>query len=318
MSEEQQQQSEPIQATTSAGSPVAMLRSAIRQLEGIAAQLDGESAENLASMTSFQTLIATAQELELEVEKVGKEKSSPEESTQIQTDTAIAVEKEDIEARKLEKQEIDSEEATSSETDTVSAKTSKKKSGGFIRSLLPGNWRSGLVVTGIVAGIAAIVVFTSGLPFPNNPAEEAPRETPPVAIEQPPAKQPETPPAIPQVKAPPKPQPINIPPERKLQLTPEQNLIAAIQQQVAEITNEYAEGLIMSIEANFLGSRLIIKVSDRWYELTDSDRDKVANEMLGRAQKLDFKKLEIIDPEEKLLARSPVVGKNMIILQAVR
>jgi len=56
-----------------------------------------------------------------------------------------------------------------------------------------------------------------------------------------------------------------------LELTPEQNLIASIENQVAEITDSYADGLIQSIQANFQGS-LTIKVGDDWYNLQNRSR----------------------------------------------
>jgi len=43
-------------------------------------------------------------------------------------------------------------------------------------------------------------------------------------------------------------------PTPTLELTPEQNLIASIENQVAEITDRYADGLIQSIQANFQSS----------------------------------------------------------------
>jgi len=61
-------------------------------------------------------------------------------------------------------------------------------------------------------------------------------------------------------------------------------LIASIENQVAEITDSYADGLIQSIQANFQGSRLTIKVGDDWYNL--SQQDKLAARMLERARSL--------------------------------
>lgn len=100
-----------------------------------------------------------------------------------------------------------------------------------------------------------------------------------------------------------------------LGLTPEQSLIAAIQEQVAEVTNQYANSLIQSIQANFRESRLIVRVSEGWYELNPSRQDKLANEMLQRSEELAFNQLEITDSEEVLLARSPIVGSRMVILK---
>jgi hypothetical protein len=100
-----------------------------------------------------------------------------------------------------------------------------------------------------------------------------------------------------------------------LKLTPEQTLIARIQDQVAEVSNQYVNGLIQSVQANFRSSLLTVKVGDDWYTLEQAQQNKLANEMLGRAQQLNFVKLELTDPEGSLLARSPVVGSEMVILK---
>jgi hypothetical protein len=111
-----------------------------------------------------------------------------------------------------------------------------------------------------------------------------------------------------------------LPPENLIQpkplpLTPEQNLVVAIQSKLSEITNQYFDDLVLSIEANFLQSNLLVRVSDRWYNLNQSEQDKFANEILQKSQQLDFQKLAIQDPSGKLIARNPVVGKQIIILQ---
>jgi len=104
-------------------------------------------------------------------------------------------------------------------------------------------------------------------------------------------------------------------PEPEPELTPEQGLIAAIQEQVSEITTRYAEGLIESIEANFRDGRLIIAISDQWFELSDARQDELSKEMLARSRQLDFTRLVLTTPDGKRLARSPVVGEKMVILQ---
>jgi hypothetical protein len=104
-------------------------------------------------------------------------------------------------------------------------------------------------------------------------------------------------------------------PTPPLKLTPEQTLIARIQDQVAEVSNQYVNGLIQSVQANFRSSLLTVKVGDDWYTLEQAQQNKLANEMLDRAQQLNFVKLEMTDPESSLLARSPVVGSEMVILK---
>ncbi|PSO49814.1 MAG: hypothetical protein BRC33_05480 [Cyanobacteria bacterium SW_9_44_58] len=103
--------------------------------------------------------------------------------------------------------------------------------------------------------------------------------------------------------------------ETEPELTPEQGLIAAIQDQVSEITTRYAEGLIESIEANFQDGRLIIAVSNDWFELSTRRQDELSKEMLARSRKLDFTKLVLTTVDGQVLARSPVVGEKMVILQ---
>jgi len=98
-------------------------------------------------------------------------------------------------------------------------------------------------------------------------------------------------------------------------LTPEQNLIASIQNQVAEVSDRFAEGLIKSIKANFPRSSLTISVSNEWYNLKSSQQNQLAAKMFQRSQELDFYSLEITDSRGRLIARSPVVGNEMIIFQ---
>lgn len=99
------------------------------------------------------------------------------------------------------------------------------------------------------------------------------------------------------------------------ELTPEQTLIASLQDQVAELSAQYADGLIQSVEANFLSDRLTINVEPAWYDLAPQRQHQLAREMLERAQSLDFQSLEILDAEGDRIARSPVVGSEMIFFK---
>jgi hypothetical protein len=220
---------------------------------------------------------------------------------------------------------------------------------GKIRSFLPENLStkfSDTALTGIIAGIAVIVFWTTSSILSGKPTEvasvpptqEAPPATiatpteetpPPVAEEVPvpqteetPTPQPEeTPPPIaeevpPQVEESPLPEPEPTPtltPE--IVLTPEQTLVAAIENQVAEISDRFAAELIQSIQANFRSSNLTIKISNEWYNLKQSQQDKLAADILQRSKDLDFSHLEIIDSQGRLVARNPVVGTEMIIFQ---
>ena len=174
-----------------------------------------------------------------------------------------------------------------------------------VRSFLPAPWNAKLsdwALTGAIAGIVVVILVTTAALLPETPTQMA--KEPPNTIEAPP-----------ELKAPEPPQPLAIEPPPTPELTPEQSLIAAIQQQVADLTERYGKGLIQSVDANFLSSRLIVKLSDGWYSLKESQQNKLADEILRRSRDLDFSKLEIIDLNGTLLARNPVVGSNMVILK---
>jgi hypothetical protein len=146
---------------------------------------------------------------------------------------------------------------------------------------------------------------------PVNPSL-SPKDQPADSQTTPPPKQsnqPAAPSVLPSGSPAPKP---SAPP---LRLTPEQKLIARIQDQVAEVSNQYVGGLIQSVQANFRASRLTVKVGNGWYDLAPAQQDKLANDLLKRAKQLDFSKLELTSPDNTLLARSPVVGAEMIIMQ---
>lgn len=174
-----------------------------------------------------------------------------------------------------------------------------------VRSFLPAKWNQKLsdwALTGAIAGIVVIILVSTAALLPETPTQEV--KAPANTIEAPP-----------ELKAPRAPQPVAVEPPPEPQLTPEQSIVAAVQQQVADITERYGNGLIQSVEANFLSSRLIVRVSDGWYNLKESQQNKLADEILHRSRELDFSKLEITDLKGMLLARSPVVGANMVILK---
>lgn len=211
---------------------------------------------------------------------------------------------------------------------------------------------SDTALTSIIAGIAVILVWTTSSVLFGKPPEvatipptlENPPEvaTVPPTSENPPevatafSPEPESNPTIPtpsdepepipniptppELTAPAQPEPVEetLPqleptPTPVVELTPEQTLIAAIEDRISQISND-ANGLIQSIQVNFEGSSLTVKIGSDWYKLKPSEQDNLAAKMLERSRELDFSRLEITDSQGTLLARSPVVGKDMIIL----
>lgn len=100
-------------------------------------------------------------------------------------------------------------------------------------------------------------------------------------------------------------------------LTPEQNLIASIQNRLEEVSDRIVSGIVKSVQANFRNSTLAVKISDEWYTLKPSQQNQIANDIWERSQELDFTHLEIFDTQDNLVARNPVVGNQVVILQRV-
>ncbi len=174
-----------------------------------------------------------------------------------------------------------------------------------IRAILPQSVNQKLsdwALTGAIAGVLVLLLWTSAGLISRKPAEVAVIPAPAI-------------PAPPELTAPTSPEPVPIEPVPPPVLTPEQELIASIEKQVAEITQQYGDGLVKSLQANFQASRLAVNVSDGWYNLTPSQQDSLADQILHRSQELDFSKLEITDPSGKVVARNPAVGTHMVILK---
>lgn len=176
------------------------------------------------------------------------------------------------------------------------------------RSFLPDNLNQKLSDTALTTVIAVAAVVVVGIISTLLPAQSS--KVADVSLDKPvPVANITTPPEL---IAPEALQPITSSPTV---MTPEQNLIVSIKNKVAEISEQYADGLIQSIQPNFQGSSLVIKISDRWYNFDRAQQDKLASRMLTRAREFDFSRLEVTDPQGTLLARSPVVGNEMVILQ---
>lgn len=216
---------------------------------------------------------------------------------------------------------------------------------GRIRSALPETLEQKLPDWGLIGAIVVLILLASWTAYallPGKPAEVAevePREpTEVVEVEPPQTPGPIEPPleapqlpdrgkSEPELEAPSIPAPLETAPALEPEfipavtpeLTPEQILIAAIENQVADVTRDYAD-LIQGINANFSASLLRIKLSDEWYELLPARQDKIATQMLKESRKLDFRRLEITNSQGLQIARSPVVGSSsaMIILQRSR
>ena len=106
---------------------------------------------------------------------------------------------------------------------------------------------------------------------------------------------------------------VTIKPE--LNFTPEQNFIAALETKLGELAQDYPSEFIKNIQVNLPESILLVEVTDNWYELDELRQNSLGNEILQRSRGLSFQKLELKDRLGTLIARNPIIGDNIIILQ---
>lgn len=107
---------------------------------------------------------------------------------------------------------------------------------------------------------------------------------------------------------------IEVPPA-ELEFTSEQKAIAAIEKQIETIATSYDKTGISNIKPNFVADILTLELTEDWQELERDEKEKITNKWLEESRQLEFKKLEIIDDRGVLVARSPVIGKNIVILE---
>jgi hypothetical protein len=195
----------------------------------------------------------------------------------------------------------------------------------WIRKFLPRKVNNNLSDWGLTSFLAILLVVTlisSVLLLPINPPE-FPKDIAENLINQldnteefpPDLSSPDAIANPPELVAPEPAQPIELNEPPASPLTPEQNLIGAIQQEVKDLTIQYPDGLILAIAPNFLASQLTVTLSNDWYDLSPQRQDNFADTIWQRSQKLAFRKLNLLGPTGGLLARNPVVGHKVIVLE---
>ena len=103
--------------------------------------------------------------------------------------------------------------------------------------------------------------------------------------------------------------------EPELIFTPEQNFVAVLQTKIANLTDDYPTDFVDLIKVNLPKNTILVEVNDDWYELDESSQNQIGNSVLERIRQLKFNKLKFQDSTGKLVARNPVIGDNIIILE---
>lgn len=99
------------------------------------------------------------------------------------------------------------------------------------------------------------------------------------------------------------------------QISPEQAFVEAIETQLSEITSQYPDDIIQTLSVDIARDRLVVRLNPVWYTIGQERQNSLVDRMWLQAQASHFTKLELQDPQGVSIARSPVVGKQMIILQ---
>lgn len=97
---------------------------------------------------------------------------------------------------------------------------------------------------------------------------------------------------------------------------PESSRRLKLRQNLDIIANSLVDQAIVSIRPN--GSSLTITLSDAWYRSSEDTQTKLTNNLLITTQGQGYNQLRLEDTEGSLIARNPVVGEGMIILQRAR
>jgi hypothetical protein len=72
--------------------------------------------------------------------------------------------------------------------------------------------------------------------------------------------------------------------------------------------------LIAAVQPNKAAGRLQVSLRPDWYQLDLAQQDQLAQTLFTKAQTLKFRSLELLDGKGEVLARSPVVGNEMVVL----
>ncbi len=98
-------------------------------------------------------------------------------------------------------------------------------------------------------------------------------------------------------------------------LSPEAQKRSKLRQDLDVIAGSLVDNAIVGIRPQFSTHSLTITLNDRWYNTPALTQDKLANSLLVIAQGKGFKQLQLESADGTLLARSPVVGEGMVVLQ---
>lgn len=287
---------------------IQLLQHTIEQLNTVVHKLNTESGQNLPPRAMIDTLVSNTQVL---TELFGE----PAENF---STTSAPTTRDDVpDELFFDEDEIDNGEPTEPAIVATfpSISQAKEKSPEQLQSQSSLGFSaiadkfSQWLIPSIIAVLVIVVVTVGVMVYRQSPTKMAETIPPSPSI----SSKPEVITTPSELESPGFPEAVELAPPPSPKLTPEQSLIVAIKTEIDDLTHQYPEGLIKTIEANFLGSRLIITLGDNWNQLSESRKQNLVNSIFQRSRRLDFRKLELIDEKGNLIARSPVVGEKVVI-----
>jgi hypothetical protein len=97
-------------------------------------------------------------------------------------------------------------------------------------------------------------------------------------------------------------------------ISPEAELVQAVQSKLQAVASKYPAGLISNFELAEERQLATVVVSNQWFNLTPAQRQQTAQSLWQQAVDYQMARLEVRATDDRLLARSPVVGGEAIVL----
>jgi hypothetical protein len=98
------------------------------------------------------------------------------------------------------------------------------------------------------------------------------------------------------------------------QVNPETELVQAVQSKLQALASQYPAGLISNLDLHPERQLAKVVVSNQWFNLPLAQRQQTAQSLWLQAVDYKLAKLEVRSTDDRLLARSPVVGGEAIVL----
>ena len=89
--------------------------------------------------------------------------------------------------------------------------------------------------------------------------------------------------------------------------------IGKIQAQLTDSSIYNASRVIDSVQADFTNNYLTLICNEDWFRLSNYDQTLLATQLMNQSTELSFQALHLQTPDGQLIARTPVIGNEMII-----